>query len=102
MSKYTKITTLSKEDVNVNYSIIGSENIPTTTISALKKIGKDQLVNLKAEVTGISGTKNTQFQGKLTKQEVTIRHTTSYIRLVLWEQYVDTLKAGTTYMFKIL
>ena len=57
MSKYTKITTLSKEDVNVNYSIIGSENIPTTTISALKKIGKDQLVNLKAEVTEISGTK---------------------------------------------
>ena len=104
MSKYTKITTLSKEDVNFNYSFIGSENIPTTTISALEKFGKDQLVNLKAEVTEISGTKkvNTQFQGQLTKQEVTIRDTTSYIRLVLWEQYVDTLKAGTTYMFNNL
>ncbi|CAB3984223.1 Hypothetical predicted protein, partial [Paramuricea clavata] len=104
MSKYTKITTLSKEDINFNYSITGSENIPTTTISALEKFGKDQLVNLKAEVTEISGTKkvNTQSQGQLTKQDVTIRDTTSYIRLVLWEQYVDTLKAGTTYMFKNL
>ena len=27
MSKYTKITTLSKEDVNFNYSIVAGENI---------------------------------------------------------------------------
>ena len=73
-------------------------------ISALNNVASEQLISVKAQVISISAAKvvTTQYQGTLKKQEVLIRDTTSSIKVILWESYVDTLTLNSTYLFKNL
>ena len=57
---------------------------------------------MKGETTSVSGVKSvrTMFSGKTKKQDVIIRDTTAYMKLVLWDKYVNTLQLNKTYLFK--
>ena len=69
------------------------------TIAALEKLASEQLISVKAQVAKISGTKKlqTQYQGILTSQEVIIRDPTTSIKLILWQDNVNTLTIDKTY-----
>ncbi|KXJ06662.1 hypothetical protein AC249_AIPGENE6379 [Exaiptasia diaphana] len=72
------------------------------SIAKLVDVASEQLVKVKAQVLSISGPKviNTQHQGTLRKQDVTLRDTATSIKLVLWDHYVDSLEANKTYLFE--
>ena len=73
-------------------------------ISALNNVASEQLISVKAQVVNISAAKvvTTEQQGTLKKQEVLISDTTSSIKVILWESYIDTLTINSTYLFKNL
>ena len=52
----------------------------------------------------LSGVKvvNTNCQGNLKKQEAVLRDTTSSVKVILWEDYVETLEDGKTYLLENL
>ena len=67
-------------------------------LSAIPKLAKEQLISVKAHVYHICGVKhiNSEAKGKLMKQEVIIRDTTSSTKLTLWEDYVNCLELNET------
>ena len=73
-----------------------------SSIVSCNELAAEQLVTLKAEVAEISGVKkvHTQYQGTLMKQEVVLRDTSGFIKAVLWDSHVNTLKEKETYIFK--
>ena len=74
------------------------------TIANLANVATEQIVMIKAEVASVSGIKTiqTQHQGTLRKQDVTLRDPTSSIKLVLWGDHVDSLEANKTYLLENL
>ena len=101
--KYTKIFPVEKDDIEFTYS----ENLTATgfvNISSMEKLAAEQLISVKAQVGRLSGIKmvQTQHQGSLKKQEAIIRDTTGYIKVVLWENNVNTLEVNTSYNLKNL
>ncbi len=96
---FTKVTPLDSTKVNFIYS----DKLTTTgmvkSISACNDLANEQLISLKAQVTGVKKIR-TQYQGMLNKQEVILRDTTGCIKAVLWGSDVDTLTENTTYVFK--
>ena len=73
-------------------------------ISSLQKVAGEQVVSLKGEIAQLSGIKylDTLHHGKLEKQEVILRDATSSIKLILWEDYVESLELNKTYLLKNL
>ena len=59
---------------------------------------------MKAHVLQVSSVKQIQThnQGALKKQEVVLADTTNWIKLDLWQKYVNTLTKGTTYTLENL
>lgn len=74
------------------------------SISALQDIAPDQVLTVKAEVAFVAPVKRlcTPRHGSLEKQEVMLRDPTGFIKLVLWQQYVDSLEVHTTYVLENL
>ena len=99
ITKYTKITPLKKDDIDFTFSDELQANEPVTNISAIHKLAPEQLITVKAEIVSVSSVKaiNTQHSGKLNKQEVIIRDTTSSVKVVLWQDYVNSLEVNKTY-----
>ena len=64
----------------------------------------EQIITLKAEVTHVASVKHiiSQHHGQLQKQEIMLRDPTGTIKLVLWEQYVNSLVVNTTYVLENL
>ena len=73
-------------------------------ISCLEKVASEQLVSLKAHVVEILTVKqvHTQRQENLKKQELIVADPTSWIKLVLWQEYVDSLEEDKTYILDSL
>ncbi|XP_028405250.1 uncharacterized protein LOC114531825 [Dendronephthya gigantea] len=73
-----------------------------TNIVSLMNVTAEQVITLKAEVTHVASVKKiiSQHHGQLQKQEVMLRDPTGTIKLVLWEQYVNTLIVNTTYILE--
>ena len=70
-------------------------------ISAIHKLAPEQLIAVKAKVVSISGVKSLKtLYGTLMKQDVNVADTTAHIKLVLWEQFVNTLALNNTYNIK--
>ena len=69
------------------------------SLSPLQEVSKEQLVDVKAKVSSITGVKtiNSRYEHPLKKQEVLfVDHTTS-IKLVLWQEHCDKLEDQKTY-----
>ena len=71
-----------------------------TNIASLMSVTAEQIITLKAEGTHVTSVKHiiSQHHGQLQKQEIMLRDPTGTIKLVLWEQYVNSLVVNTTYM----
>ena len=105
IDKTSRITSITDD--------VGFEYVKTTpssadTLVSLNQISSDQLVTIKAKVVKVFGLKKCQAQNKhasrpgLTKQEMVIADPTASVKLILWEESVDTLKEGVTYLLKNL
>lgn len=59
---------------------------------------------VKGEVAHVSGVKhiNTNSHRKLRKQEILIRDPTACMKVILWEDYVETVECDKMYEFKNL
>jgi len=68
-------------------------NIPSS-----QKASSEQLISLKAQVMQVSyiNVFHTQFQGKVRKHKVMVRDTTSFMKIILWEDNVDTTQKQNT------
>ena len=104
ITKWTSITPPEKEKISFAYSdkLSASSNGQPVVLSAVHNLAAEQLIAVKGETTSISGVKSatTMFSGKTEKQDVIIRDTTAYMKLVLWGKYVNTLELNNTYLFK--
>ena len=105
ITKYTNITALSKDEINFEFQddlTASADDI--INLSAVPNLAPEQLITVKGHVESVSAAKliPSQFQGKLKKQELLIRDTTAYTKVVLWEKYVDIVEKGKTYEFKNL
>ena len=73
------------------------------TIATLKKTSPQQLVNLKATVKSISGSKMVKVQsGSLNKSSATLVDPTGSITAVFWQEWADCVDIDKTYIFKNL
>ena len=103
ITKYTSITPVEQRDINFVFSEELSK--PATgepvTISSISNLVSEQLISIKAKVLKVSGDKvqATRF-GRLRKQDVIVADPTGYIKLVLWDNYVNTLDLEHTYVLK--
>jgi hypothetical protein len=77
-----------------------------TSLLSLNQVSSEQLVTLKAKVMKISGSKKITTSrnpnSPLVKQELVIVDPTVSVKVILWEQFVDTLKEDQTCVFKNL
>ena len=77
-----------------------------TSLLSLNQVSSEQLVTLKAKVAKISGCKKITTSknpnSQLVKQELVIVDPTASVKVILWEQFVDCLKEGQTYLLKNL
>ena len=73
-----------------------------TNIPSLMNVTAEHVITLKAQVTHIAPVKNiiSQRHGELQKQEIMLRDPSGTIKLVLWQQYVNTLIVNTTYVLQ--
>ena len=76
----------------------------TVNLSAINSIMQGQLINIKATVHEIGGTKVvSRLSGEnLTKQEAVLLDPFGCVKVVLWERFVDKITRGKTYLFKNL
>lgn len=104
INKYTKITPLPIDEIDFPRTEICNEDGLIPNISSLQKVAGEQIVSLKGEVAELSGIKylDTLHHGKLKKQEAIVRDTTSSIKVILWEDYVESLELNKTYLLKNL
>ena len=67
----------------------------------MSNLVSEQLITIKGKVLKVSGDKvqTTRF-GRLKKQDVIVADPSGYIKLVLWDAFVDTLDVNHTYVFK--
>ena len=70
------------------------------TIEPLKMTSPQQLVNLKATVNGLSGSKTIKVdRGNITKSTATLVDPTGSTRTVFWEEWADAVQNDKTYLF---
>ena len=101
-NKFTKIKPIEKSDIDfIRAEICNSEGF-VPNLSSLQNVAGEQVISVKGETAQLSGVKyiNTLHHGKLKKQEVVVRDTTSSTKLTLWEENVDCLELNKTYLLK--
>lgn len=101
MDKKSQVSqvTLSAEDSFIPV-IVSSDTV--TPIQSLKNAVPEQLVTIKAKVHSLIGTKKifTRDKTELLKQDGILVDPTGQINIVLWQDQVDSLQEGHTYIFK--
>ena len=95
--KQTNIVPLAP--INCTYSEEISDSAMLTNIASMQQVAAEQLVCLKVEVAHVQAVKtiNTHHGSALKKQELIVRDPTGFIKLILWEDYVDCLQQHKTY-----
>ena len=93
--------TIQKCTTPLNFEWVDVENA-TVKLSTVKQILLGQLINVKATVCQLSGSKViSTFAGvPLKKQEAVRADPFGSIKIILWESFVDTIATGQTYLFK--
>ncbi len=104
LNRFTKIKPIEKSEIDFNWADICNSEGFVPNISSIQNVAGEQVISLKGEIAQLSGVKyvNTLHHGKLKKQEVIVRDTTSSTKLILWEQHVDSLELNKTYLLKNL
>ena len=99
IQKNTSFTALDNSSVDFEHNELLTTTGLIPNISSLDKVASVQLISVKAHVLQLSSVKQIQTynQGALKKQEVVLADPTNWIKLVLWQNNVSTLTAGTTY-----
>ena len=102
INQFSNVAPLDSGNVDFVYSDKLTSNGMVNNIVSCSELASEQMDTLKAEVAQVSGVKkvHTQYQGTLMKQEVILRDTSSFIKAVLWDSHIDTLKEKDTYIFK--
>lgn len=100
INKQSKVAPCSEP---VNFDRIDIEKA-TLKLSAVNTIMPGQLVNIKATAREITGTKLiSKTNGeKLKKQETMLVDPFGSIKMILWENFVDSIERHATYLFKNL
>ena len=98
--KQTKIATLPS--IDCTYSEDLDTSSLTTDIANLRQVAPEQLVSLKVEVAYVDSVKKitTQYGSFLMKQELIVRDPTGSVKLILWEDNVETLELHKTYLLQ--
>ena len=102
LNKFTKIKPIEKSEIDfIRAEICNSEGL-IPNLSSLQNVAGEQVISVKGEIAQLSGVKyvNTLHHGKLKRQEVVVRDTTSSTKLTLWEENVDCLELNKTYLLK--
>ena len=98
----SKISTI--DDVGFQYTQMAPPSV--ISLLALNQVSSEQLVTLKGKVAKVTGLKKITTSrnpnSQLMKQELVIVDPTASVKVILWEQFVDCLKEGQTYVFKNL
>lgn len=96
-----KKTNVQKCTTPLNFERVDIENT-TVKLSTVKSILFGQLINVKATVRQLSGSKiiSTSAGARLKKQEAVLVDPFGSIKIILWEDFVDTIETGNTYLFK--
>ena len=98
----SKISTI--DDVGFQYTQMAPPSV--ISLLALNQVSSEQLVTSKAKAAKVTGLKKTTTSrnpnSQLMKQELVIVDPTASVKVILWEQFVDCLKEGQTYVFKNL
>lgn len=93
-------TTVSLSQEPLPFKPLDSLETHMVTIESLKMTSPQQLVNLKATVKGLSGSKTVKVErGNLTKSTATLVDPTGSTRAVFWEEWVDSVQNDKTYLF---
>ena len=99
----SKITPVTE---NVGFQYVDTTPSLVNSLLSLNQISSDQLVTIKAKVIKVFGSKKIQTKNNpssaLTKQEMVIGDPTACVKLILWEESVDVLKEGVTYLLRNL
>ncbi len=96
-----KKSTIQKCTTPLKFERVDVENT-TVKLSTVKQILLGQLINVKATVRQLSGSKviSTSAGARLKKQEAVLADPFGSIKIILWESFVDTIATGQTYLFK--
>lgn len=99
------------QDTNNSQTTLSDENafapvtVPTDSITSLDSLTNavpEQYITRKAKVFNLTQTKKiiTCNKTKLIKQDGTLVEPTGQINVVLWQDQVDSIQEGQTYIFK--
>ena len=103
ITKFTKISTLEKNEVNFLFSeeISSASTGKSVSISSIPKLATEQLIQIKGKVMKMSGVKvqSTRF-GQVKKRDVIVADQTATVKVVLWGEYVNCLQLNETYTLK--
>ena len=98
--KQTKIAQVPTESLGYAYAenMTSSAEIKIANLR-LRRVAPEQLVSLTVEVAHVAPVKtiNTQYGSTLKKQELVVRDTSGSIKLILWQEYVESLQESKTY-----
>ena len=74
------------------------------SLASLQEVSKEQLVDVKAKVSSITGVKtiNSRYGDALQKQEVILVDHTTSIKLILWQEHCNKLENQKTYALQNL
>jgi hypothetical protein len=91
--------TILTEEEHFKPVIIATDVV--SSLNTIKDAIAEQFVTIKAKVCHLSAIKkiNTQQHNVLTKQEGILVDPTGQLKIVLWENQVDSLQEGQTYIF---
>lgn len=98
IQKSTKIIPLESSQIDFERDEILGNGGMLPNLASIQKVAAEQVVNVKAQVVQISGTKyiDSERYGTLKKQEVILRDETSSTRFILWEEYINSLEMNKT------
>ncbi len=104
IQKFTKLTPLPESDIGFARNTMLSEVGVLPNISAIQQLALEQLLSIKAHVLDVSPLKhiNSQKKGNFIKQEVLVGDPTTTIKVVLWQDNINTLNKGSTYILENL
>ncbi len=100
INNYTSVTPTAGESVLFEYQAMSSG---VATISSLQNVSLEQLVCLHAKVLDLTSVKILHTaHGPLKKQDGVLVDETSSIKIMLWEDDVEKLEKGQTYILRNL
>ena len=102
--KNTMVTPVNPDDVTFSCPNNTATDKQIKSLGEVTAITEGQLITVKAKVSSLSAVKRqqTKLGGSLMKQDVIIHDEVTSMPVLLWEDHVDCVEVGKTYLFKNL